>query len=172
MAGSAASTCSTSLTPKTLGRWPTRTGRRVDVPASRRSGCATTSATRRTPTTKTHQNSPATRSPLSQQAALRGPIPAWCHPTIPRPSSRASTPLGPGWPVPDVGLRILELFLERLDLWEEQENQPPDLLIIVATWIQSRMDDPFEGAERVDGFEDLWFAVVPNSHDGGRVVTC
>jgi hypothetical protein len=34
------------------------------------------------------------------------------------------------------------------------------------------MDDPFEGAERVDGFEDLWFAAVPNSHDGGHVVTC
>ena len=34
------------------------------------------------------------------------------------------------------------------------------------------MDDPFQGAERVDGFEDLWFAVVPDSDDDGRVVTC
>ena len=74
--------------------------------------------------------------------------------------------------MPDGGSWTLELFLERLDLWEDQEDPPPDLLIIVASWIQSRMDDPFENAERVDGFEELWFAVVPNSHDGGRVVTC
>lgn len=68
---------------------------------------------------------------------------------------------------------MLELFLERLDLWVDDAKPPADLVIAVATWIQSRMDDPFDGVERVEGFEDLWFGAVPASDDGiGNVVTC
>jgi hypothetical protein len=76
--------------------------------------------------------------------------------------------------VPDAALPwALELFLERMDLWVDDAKPTADLVIVVATWIQSRMDDPFDGVERVEGFEDLWFGAVPASDDGiGNVVTC
>jgi hypothetical protein len=67
----------------------------------------------------------------------------------------------------------LELFLERLDLWADEAKPSADLVIVVATWIQSRMDDPFDDVERAEGFEDLWFGAIPGSDDGfGNVVTC
>lgn len=46
-------------------------------------------------------------------------------------------------------------------------------MIVVTTWIQSRMDDPFKRVQRVEGFEDLWFGAIAGSDDGaGQVVTC
>jgi len=68
---------------------------------------------------------------------------------------------------------MLERFLERLDLWVADAEPSADLVLIVTAWIQSRMDDPFEGVRRVEGFADLWFGAVPASDDGlGNVVTC
>ena len=67
----------------------------------------------------------------------------------------------------------LQLFLERLELWADEVKPSAELVIIVATWIQGRMDDPFEGVRRVEGFENLWFGAIPGSDDGlGNVVTC
>lgn len=58
------------------------------------------------------------------------------------------------------------MFLERLDFWADEALPSADLMIVVTTWIQSRMDDPFTRVQRVEGFEDLWFGAIPGSDDG------
>jgi hypothetical protein len=68
---------------------------------------------------------------------------------------------------------VLEGFLERLDAWAEQENPPADLRLLVTSWIMTRYDDPYQGVQRAEGFENLWYGAVPNTDDGlGHVVTC
>jgi len=74
---------------------------------------------------------------------------------------------GPGWQ--------LEGFLERLDAWSEREgaNVSDDVRIAATAWILTRMDDPYQGVQREQGFDNLWFGAVPGSHDGkGHVVVC
>lgn len=67
----------------------------------------------------------------------------------------------------------LEGFLERFDLWAEQEQPSEDLRYIVTEWILTRAIDPYQGARREQGFDNLWFGRIPNSHDGdGHVVVC
>jgi len=68
---------------------------------------------------------------------------------------------------------VLERFLERLDAWAEQETPPVDLRVLVTSWIMTRYDNPYQGAQRAEGFENLWFGAVPNTDDGlGHVVVC
>jgi hypothetical protein len=76
--------------------------------------------------------------------------------------------------VPEAGsLWQLEGFLERLDLWAENETSSDDLRFIVTEWIITRQDDPYQGVRREPGFDNLWFGVIPDSQDGkGRIVTC
>jgi hypothetical protein len=66
----------------------------------------------------------------------------------------------------------LESFEERLDLWAELEKPPIDLRLVVAEWVITRMDDPYQGVRRESGFPNLWFGCVPNSGHEGRVVVC
>lgn len=67
----------------------------------------------------------------------------------------------------------LENFLERFDAWVALESPTDDLRCIVMAWILTRDDDPYQGVRREEGFSNLWFGRVPNSHDGsGYVVTC
>ena len=64
-------------------------------------------------------------------------------------------------------------FFDRLDAWVEQEAVTTDLQLIVLPWIMSRTEDPYQGVQRTQGFDNLWFGPVPNSEDGrGHVVTC
>jgi hypothetical protein len=72
----------------------------------------------------------------------------------------------------------LRRFVECLDRWAEQEGPSSDLVIRVALWAQSRMDNPYEGVRRevrgFDGawFDNLWYGSIPGSHHQGKVVTC
>jgi hypothetical protein len=67
---------------------------------------------------------------------------------------------------------VLEGFLERLDEWRQLEQPPDDLLIIITDWILQRMNNPMVGARRAAGFDDLWFAIIPGTHNGTDLVTC
>lgn len=67
----------------------------------------------------------------------------------------------------------LDRFGEELDSWIQREEPGGDLRLLVTAWIMSRADNPYRGAMRASGFENLWQAVVPNSDDGaGHVVAC
>jgi hypothetical protein len=67
----------------------------------------------------------------------------------------------------------LEGFEQRLDAWDSLEDPPDDLRILVTAWVLSRMDDPYQGVQRAQGFENLWFGTVPKSlHANDRVVVC
>ncbi len=71
----------------------------------------------------------------------------------------------PGWHL--VG------FLDRLDDWAARECPPDDLRLVVTGWILTRFDSPYQGVHRQPGYPNLWYAVVPESHDGNRnVVVC
>lgn len=60
-----------------------------------------------------------------------------------------------------------------LDRWHQIDNPSPDLQVIVADWLMTRIVDPYEGATADADQPDLWFARVPDSGDGcGNVVTC
>jgi len=68
---------------------------------------------------------------------------------------------------------VLIGFDVRFDAWTELEGPSDDLRLIVMAWVHGRFDDPYQGARREDGFENLWFGHVPGSEDGeGHVVTC
>lgn len=76
--------------------------------------------------------------------------------------------------MPDAGSGWhLDGFLERLDHWVDAEAPSDDLRFIVTEWIITRQDDPYHGVRREPGFANLWFGMIPDSHDGtGHVVTC
>jgi hypothetical protein len=68
----------------------------------------------------------------------------------------------------------LSRFQERLEAWAKLESPTDDLCNIVTHWLETRGDDPYQGAvKREEGIHSLWFGRVPNSHDGyGHVVIC
>jgi len=67
----------------------------------------------------------------------------------------------------------LDKFPERFRAWLELESPSDNLRRIVGNWVLTRYDDPYQGAERVEGFPNLWFGQIPNSRDdSGHVVTC
>ncbi len=70
-------------------------------------------------------------------------------------------------------LWTLRDFEERFDAWVAQESPSIDLRYIVLNWVFSRAENPFAGARRAEGFENLWFTVIPGSHNkSGAMVTC
>jgi hypothetical protein len=67
----------------------------------------------------------------------------------------------------------LVAFSERFEDWVTREAPSQDLLIHVGSWIFGRADDPYEGAKRAAGFENLWFIPIPGAYDkAGAIVTC
>jgi hypothetical protein len=60
----------------------------------------------------------------------------------------------------------LHRFIERFDDWTAREGPSVDLRYVVLNWIFSRSENPFAGARRQPGFENLWFAVIPDSQNG------
>jgi hypothetical protein len=67
---------------------------------------------------------------------------------------------------------LLEEFLPRLYVWAEDEFADDDLINVVREWVFTRIDDPYRNAKRSEVAENLWFAQIPRSYRGGRVVTC
>lgn len=67
----------------------------------------------------------------------------------------------------------LELFDTRLDEWVARERPPDFQRLAALRWALSRIEDPYRDADRAEGFENLWYAVVPDSVDvRGRVAVC
>jgi hypothetical protein len=65
----------------------------------------------------------------------------------------------------------LDRFGPCLDVWERQENPPPDLLIIINSWLLGLLDNADVG-QRMTGMPGWRFAVIPGTHDGEHMVTC
>lgn len=75
-------------------------------------------------------------------------------------------------PGPDRPWR-LELFDSRLDEWVDRDNPPDFQRIAALNWALSRIDDPYRDAQRAEGFDNLWYAVVSDSLDvRGRAAVC
>lgn len=66
----------------------------------------------------------------------------------------------------------LQGFLECLDVWSHLESPSQDLKLLVTAWIMSRLEDPYQGVRRAEGFSNLWFGAVPNSQHSAVVVAC
>ncbi len=67
----------------------------------------------------------------------------------------------------------LEGFEECLDRWIEIENPPTGLTVLVADWVFTRAEDPYQGVRREVGFDNLWYGPVPGSgHGQGEAVAC
>lgn len=72
-------------------------------------------------------------------------------------------------PEPRWKLRDFEFYL---DLWISQESPDQDVLNQVLVWMQSRMDDPFEGVQREENFPNMWWAWIPRTSYQGTAVLC
>ncbi len=67
----------------------------------------------------------------------------------------------------------LERFGDCLDRWIERDEPAQDLRLVVTDWVLSRFEDPYQGVRRETGFENLWYATVPQSrHAGAQAVLC
>lgn len=62
-------------------------------------------------------------------------------------------------------------FEPGLDTWEKLENPPPDLLIIINSWLLDLLDNADVG-QRVTDMPGWRFAVIPGTHNGTDMVTC
>jgi hypothetical protein len=77
----------------------------------------------------------------------------------------------------DKGQQDWELagFLDRFDLWVDQDSPAEGIRLGVLRWILGLYDDPYRGAKRVPDFPDpnFWEARIPASRDGaGNIVVC
>lgn len=59
----------------------------------------------------------------------------------------------------------LSRFQERLDEWIDLEDPDDRLRIVVVNWVLSRMEDPYDGLLRQQGFDNLWFGIIPGTGD-------
>jgi hypothetical protein len=60
-----------------------------------------------------------------------------------------------------------------LTRWQDLEKPSTDLCFLVAEWLLSKMDDPYQGMRRVPNFPTLWFGKVARSdHGADSVVVC
>lgn len=92
-------------------------------------------------------------------------------PSIVATLAKSCWPVSAGVGSPHSGDWDLAGFTDRLDKWQFVEQPPQDLSMLVTAWVFSRYDDPYRGARREPGFENLWSSVVPDSDDGtGQVV--
>ncbi len=64
-------------------------------------------------------------------------------------------------------------FEDALDRWISLDDPSLDLRFLVTEWVLGRADDPYVGASRrLEIASNYWLAVVPESQEGDRVVTC
>jgi hypothetical protein len=69
----------------------------------------------------------------------------------------------------------LDEFLARFDEWADWETPrpPDDMRYAVLSWLLTRGDNPYEGVKRAEGFDNLWYGMVPGTeHGDGKVVVC
>jgi hypothetical protein len=67
----------------------------------------------------------------------------------------------------------LDRFLETFDDWVAREAPASHLRRAVLIWFMSRGEQPYEGVNRAEGFDNLWYGVIPGSfHSGSMVVVC
>ncbi|GIF43456.1 hypothetical protein [Actinoplanes xinjiangensis] len=62
-------------------------------------------------------------------------------------------------------------FGPRLEQFEQQEKPPPDLLIIIGSWLLHLLDNADVG-QRLTNMPGWRFAVIPGTHSGVDMVTC
>jgi hypothetical protein len=78
-------------------------------------------------------------------------------------------------PGPHGGWNLTNLDVH-LELWQQICDPPQDVRLIVAEWLMSRLEDPYEGMRHEDvntdgqGHPNLWSGVVPGTHRDGTVV--
>jgi hypothetical protein len=69
-------------------------------------------------------------------------------------------------------------FDEHLELWIQLSSPSDDLRVIVANWLLSRIDDPYQGMQREAeghsnlGHPNLWFGMIPGTRHGYQAVYC
>lgn len=64
-------------------------------------------------------------------------------------------------------------FEEHLERWIQQESPSEDVRFAVASWLLSRIEDPYHGMRREpEGHPNLWFGMVPGTLQGHEAVYC
>ena len=64
-------------------------------------------------------------------------------------------------------------FVPCLDDWIALEGPPNAMVQTVTEWIFTRFERPYDGVRRAEGFDNLWYVVVPGTEDDdGQVVVC
>ena len=66
----------------------------------------------------------------------------------------------------------LEGFLDRLDVWANEQGASDELRRLVTAWIFTRFEDPYRGVTRAEIAPNLWFGQVPGSVHNESVVAC
>jgi len=69
-------------------------------------------------------------------------------------------------------LWTLANFTEVLDRWIERDHPIPGLVLVVGEWIMTRSEDPYQGVRREVGFDNLWWAAIPDSQYNATAVYC
>jgi hypothetical protein len=81
-----------------------------------------------------------------------------------------------GWrPVPESTAYKLGNLRTALDIWEL--NEPASaaiehIRVAVVDWALDRHTDPYQGARRVEGIDNLWFSKIPKTLHDRQVVVC
>jgi hypothetical protein len=64
-------------------------------------------------------------------------------------------------------------FEERFERWLKIDSPDSDLSLHVAVWLHDMQADPYKGARRADGHDNLWFTPIPRAYmPDGTQVTC
>ena len=66
----------------------------------------------------------------------------------------------------------LEGFVERFEAWASHDRPTADERLLVLSWVMTRYDDPYHGVMRADGFENLWFGVIPATRGPTVAIVC
>jgi hypothetical protein len=67
----------------------------------------------------------------------------------------------------------LTRFEEHLDRWADIDQPDEDDRLVVANWVMTRHDNPYQGARREPVHPNLWFARIPGTVDkDGTIVVC
>ena len=76
--------------------------------------------------------------------------------------------------MPEPSSRLWELrdFETFLDAWIHTEHPEQEVVLEVAAWILSRMDDPYQGVTRQPDTPDYWHGRIPGTDRGDTSVYC
>jgi len=74
-------------------------------------------------------------------------------------------------PKPEAGWNLTG-FDDHLDNWIGLESPSDELRHSVASWLLSRIDDPYYGMRREPPHPNLWFGMIPGTRHGTQAVYC